>query len=303
VLSNELKAKITALAALAFPSKVSHQNEVEAFIAHLSLDKLTEHDTLLSTKFSTRKYNTEEGKKAAHTIRDLFVEYSDGRSDITVQLFQHSWAQPSVIARIQGAGPNADEVIIISAHEDSITSKGNGIAPGADDDASGTSCVLEVFRVLAKHGFVPDRTIEFHTYSAEEAGLLGSQAIAEYYQDNSIAVYAQMQLDMTMYVKQGVPERIGIISDYVSTDLTNFNILLIDAYCEIGYAISKCGYACSDHASWTKAGYAASFPFENTMQDIDPYIHSDQDLIKYLNVEHGMEFAKLATGFAIELSY
>jgi len=296
-MSNELKQKLSDLA---FPSKVTHQAEVEEFISHLSVESLTHFVTTLSD-FNTRKYNTEDGKKAAHTIRDLFIKHSAGRSDITVQLFEHTWLQPSVIARIEGAGPHASEVIIISAHEDSISS--STYAPGADDDASGTSCVLEVFRTLAEHGYIPDRTVEFHTYSAEEVGLWGSQAIANYYQSNSIVVYAQMQLDMTMFVKQGTTESIGIITDYVNAQLTDFLKVLINAYCDLGYEPFTCGYACSDHASWTKAGYAASAPFEAIMKNMDPYIHTKDDLMKYISVEHGMQFTKLATGFIIELSY
>jgi leucyl aminopeptidase len=70
--------------------------------------------------------------------------FQGSRSDITVSLFKHSWGQPSVIARIKGAGPNADEVVIIGAHEDSTNGGGSKRSPGADDDASGTSTVLEV---------------------------------------------------------------------------------------------------------------------------------------------------------------
>jgi leucyl aminopeptidase len=45
--------------------------------------------------------------------------------------------------------------------------------------ASGTSSVLETFRILAGSDYVPYRTIEFHGYAAEEAGLLGSADIVK----------------------------------------------------------------------------------------------------------------------------
>lgn len=55
-------------------------------------------------------------------------------------------------------------------------------APGADDDLSGTASILEAFRALAQHGFVPSRgPVEFHWYAAEEAGLLGSKEIVSEY--------------------------------------------------------------------------------------------------------------------------
>jgi len=287
------------LQALAFPSRVTHQAIVDELLPHLKIDQLREYDTTLSS-FKTRKYDTADGEKAAHYIRDKFIQYSSGRSDVSVELFPHSWRQPSVIARIAGQGDHADEVVIIGAHEDSISSTTD--APGADDDASGTSCVLEVFRILCEQGFVPDRTVEFHTYSAEEVGLWGSQAIANKYQSQGVAVYAQMQLDMTMFVRSGTTETFGIITDYVNAGLTEFLKELVTAYSELGFTTSKCGYGCSDHASWTKAGYASCFPFEGTMANGDPYIHTKNDLISYLSLTHGMEFSKVATGFIVELS-
>lgn len=51
--------------------------------------------------------------------------------------------------------------------------------------------------MLVSSGFKPTTPIEIHFYSAEEAGLLGSQAIASSYSKAGTAVKAFMQLDMT----------------------------------------------------------------------------------------------------------
>ncbi len=79
-------------------------------------------------------------------------------------------------------GVSSDEVLIFGGHIDS-TAPGmpTGRAPGADDDASGSAVVLEMFRILTSSGFVPAKTIEFHGYAAEEVGLRGSQEIAAAY--------------------------------------------------------------------------------------------------------------------------
>lgn len=54
---------------------------------------------------------------------------------------------------------------------------------GADDDGSGTTTVMEVLHVLTHGGYVPQsHNVEFHFYSAEEGGMLGSQAIVNDYQ-------------------------------------------------------------------------------------------------------------------------
>lgn len=70
-------------------------------------------------------------------------------------------------------------------------------APGADDDGSGTTSALEAFRALVHGNFTPAAPVEFHWYSAEEGGLLGSQAVAKSYEDDGVKVKAMLQMDMT----------------------------------------------------------------------------------------------------------
>lgn len=73
----------------------------------------------------------------------------------------------------------------------------NGRAPGADDDGTGTVNLIEVFRALVAADFKPTTPVEFHWYSGEEGGLLGSQAIATRYKNAGTQVKAFMELDMT----------------------------------------------------------------------------------------------------------
>lgn len=240
------------------------------------------------SSFKTRKYDTPEGLEAAHFIRDYFQSIIDAsnRSDVSVSLFEHVWDQPSVIARIEGNGPNKDQLVIISAHEDSISRDPNGFAPGADDDASGTSCVMEVFRVLVASGFKPSRTVEFHTYAAEEVGLLGSQAVVNNYKVSNKLVHAHLQLDMTMYTRR--PDELVVMTDYTDKDLTFFVTRIISDYVKKRVVLSKCGYACSDHASWNRAGYRTVMPAETLFEETNPNIHTVNDVFENLNPSHGM---------------
>jgi len=224
------------------------------------------------------------------------------RTDIEVSLFPHSWLQPSVIARIQGSGPNEDELVIIGGHEDSVAGGATGRSPGADDDASGSSTVLEVFRVIVASGFKPQRTLEFHAYAAEEVGLRGSQDIATRYQAEGKTVAGMVQFDMTGYTRPGSTPRVGLIQDFVNPALTTFVGKLINEYTNIGWVASRCGYACSDHASWTRAGFPSSFPFEGPFNELNPDIHTSRDTLDKLSLEHIVEFAKLGLGFAVEMS-
>lgn len=78
-----------------------------------------------------------------------------------------------------------------------LSSPTSGRAPGADDDGTGTVNLIETLRALVAAGFTPATPLEFHWYSGEEGGLLGSNAVAANYANNGVRVKAFMELDMT----------------------------------------------------------------------------------------------------------
>lgn len=80
-------------------------------------------------------------------------------------------------------GKKADEVVIVGAHYDHVGVKFNNtndsIYNGADDNASGTSAVLQVAKAFVESGEKPERTIIFALWDGEEKGLLGSSYFVE----------------------------------------------------------------------------------------------------------------------------
>ena len=106
----------------------------------------------------------------------------------------------------EAAGSDEPErVYIITGHYDSRVTDVNNFtddAPGADDDGTGTVNSIEVLRVLVESGWKPATPVEFHWYSAEEGGLLGSQAIFQSYEKAGRDVKAMLQQDMTGYVQK-----------------------------------------------------------------------------------------------------
>jgi Zn-dependent M28 family amino/carboxypeptidase len=89
---------------------------------------------------------------------------------------------------------------------------------------------LEALRALLRSETIAkgqaENTIEFHWYSAEEGGLLGSQAVYSKYKKDMREVKAMLQQDMTGFVQgtldAGLKESVGVIVDYVDQGLTNF---------------------------------------------------------------------------------
>lgn len=86
----------------------------------------------------------------------------------------------NVVATLKGADANDDRIFIITGHLDNMRSNvmdGAGDAPGANDDASGVSAVMECARIMSKQSF--PATVIFVAVSGEEQGLLGANFMAE----------------------------------------------------------------------------------------------------------------------------
>jgi leucyl aminopeptidase len=267
-------------------------------------DEMSIRSTILKlSSFKNRYYKSQTGIDSQAWLKSHWTDLTKHRSDITVEYFNHSsYPQPSVIATIQG---ESDDVIVIGGHADSIAGwwgRENARAPGADDNASGTATVTETLRVLAESGYTPKKTIKFMAYAAEEVGLLGSKDIAKDFKRRGINVEGVLQLDMTNHF--GSREDITIITDYTNKAQNDFLGSLIDKYLtNLTWGRDKCGYACSDHASWTSQGYPASTPFETKKSDMNRHIHTSRDTLDNMggNADHALKFSKLALAYVIEL--
>ena len=296
-----------------FPSKTSHNSTLFPLLKNLSKQQMRKNLEKF-TSFHTRYYKSNYGAQSSawllSRVNATIAESGAAEYGAYVEAFSHPWGQSSVIATIPG---KSEKTVVIGAHQDSINLFLPSIlaAPGADDDGSGSITILEALRVLLnssdiRKGEAPN-TVEFHWYSAEEGGLLGSQAIFSAYEKRGRDIKAMLQQDMTGYVQKtldaGEPESVGVITDYVDPGLTEFIKEVITEYCSIPYVLTKCGYACSDHASASKAGYPSAFVIESDFKYSDKKIHTTEDKIEYLSFDHMLQHARLTLGLVYELAF
>ena len=284
---------------------INQQSIVTPMVAMVTEPTIRETILKLSN-FHTRFYKSETGIKSSEFIRDTWANLANHRSDVKVELYKHNnWPQASIIMTIEGS-ENPEEIVVLGGHADSISGMfggGSSRAPGADDNASGIATITEVIRVLMVSDFKPRKTIKFMGYAAEEVGLLGSKDIASQFKSRAQKVIGVMQLDMTL--NKGTKDKdIVMMADYTNGAQNEFLGKLIDEYVKVPWGYSRCGYGCSDHASWTANGYPASIPFESTMEDINRKIHTAEDTLQTAggDAKHAAKFAKLATAFVVELS-
>jgi hypothetical protein len=112
----------------------------------------------------------------------------------------HATSAPNAIGILDGSDPVLRrEYLVYSAHMDHI-----GISPGrpdsvnngADDDASGTTGVIELARAFSRPGARPKRSIIFLTVSGEEKGLWGSRYFTEHPPVPIGRIVADLNMDM-----------------------------------------------------------------------------------------------------------
>ncbi|WP_321928875.1 M20/M25/M40 family metallo-hydrolase [Burkholderia cenocepacia] len=295
-----LPATLAKQAAAAYT--VSNVPQIGTWVQQLQASNIVGTITSLSG-FTNRYYTTSHGVAASDWLALQWKQLAGARADITVEQVAHTgFPQKSVILTIRGSDPAAGTVVL-GGHLDSTVGRTteNTRSPGADDDASGIASLTEALRVLLANNYRPKRTIKFVGYAAEEAGLLGSKAIAKQFRTQNANVVGVLQLDMTNY--KGDPKDIYLITDYTNAAQNTYVKNLAATYLpELAVGTSQCGYACSDHASWNAQGYPASFPFEADQND-SPYIHTVNDTLENSDrqANHALKFGKLALAYAVDL--
>ncbi|ODV59303.1 putative aminopeptidase, partial [Ascoidea rubescens DSM 1968] len=297
-----------------YPKSIAYKSEIDVVLKEVNKNNLYNNLVKFSS-FYTRYYKSDNGLKSANWLKDQIVDILNLNTskNAFVNEFHHSWPQYSTIVTIPGIYHNhknkdKETIIIIGSHQDSTNLLFPSFlgAPGADDDGSGTITCLEVLRLIILSDLSPINTLQFHFYSAEEGGLLGSADIFNSYKSKNLKVVAMLQQDMTGYTEKTLSnnkiESMGLITDYTNDNLNQFVKLVINQFCSIPYTETKCGYACSDHGSATHFGYPSAFVIESEFEYSNPYIHSTKDTVDRLDFDHMAEFVKLTTAFAYELA-
>ena len=173
-----------------------------------------------------------------------------------------------------------DDVLIITAHYDHLGKKNTSIYNGADDNASGTSAILEIaeaFMKAKKDSVGPRRSILIMAVSAEEKGLLGSK----YYTENPIypleKTIANLNIDMIGRVDK-FHENANYVyligSDRLSTELHNISeeVNRKNFNLELDYTFNEKDdpnryYYRSDHYNFAKNNIPVIFYFNGVHED------------------------------------
>jgi hypothetical protein len=248
--------------------------------------------------YGTRNAYAPESVLAQNWIKEQFEAM-----DLPVELMDFSMpngaASDNVIATLEGT-KYPDEYVVIGGHYDSYTY--SGPSPGADDNASGTSGVMEVARILSQYEF--DRTIIFCAFSGEEYGLYGSAAYAADCAQQGMNIHGYLNMDMIAYLQPGSYIHTDMIYPASAQPLADYyemicGIYLPDFVVEQGTLVG----GDSDHTSFNNNGYMGIFPFEDS-QNYSPHIHTSNDLVgpSYNNEDQAVEFTKAILATTVSMA-
>ena len=179
--------------------------------------------TLASDSLRGREAGTEDGKKAADYIMRQWQQM--GLKPMFDGDYQMPFKHPegnftNLVAVIEGSDPALkNEYIVVGAHYDHVGVRNGKIHNGADDNASGSTALLEIARQLLSRRNELKRSIVIAAFDAEEKGLIGSTELVNILRTKGILdrVKLMMSVDMVGWYKVNgelVLEGTGTVRDH-----------------------------------------------------------------------------------------
>lgn len=189
-------------------------------------------------------------------------------------------------------GEDTTRFVYVTSHLDTV-----GV-PGADDNGSGTSAVMELSRIISQkvaQGIKPKLSIKFVSFDQEELGLIGSKAYVASLDAEAIkGVVGVINMDMIGYDKDNDGALHAMDCD--RADSKPLTLALDTAMADLNLNLKKVT-ACtnrSDHASFWNKGIPALIVSENFFGgDSNICYHKQCDTVDKLNVSYMNRVATL----------
>jgi hypothetical protein len=212
----------------------------------------------------------------------------------------------NVVGILRGADPELrNTYVIISAHYDHVgvgtpDARGDSIYNGADDNASGTTALLEIAEAFASMPTPPRRSIVFLAVSGEEKGLLGSR----YYSDNPTVpvgqIVANINIDM---ISRNAPDSIVVLGQEYSS-LGPLVQRVNARHPNLGLTVAEDiwpeerFFFRSDHFNFVRLEIPALFFFSGVHEDY----HRPSDTVDRIDPDKGARVARLVFHTIIEIA-
>lgn len=260
-----------------------------------SIINLVERDSLESYLYHLQSYNgrvagTASNYESADWIKAKFEEFgyeSVSFEDFTEDIYGIPTLCRNVVA-VKTGSVFPGKQIVVGAHRDAVPG-----SPGADDNGTGTSAVLEIARVMKN--IDTEVTLVFAAFDAEEQGLNGSWDYANAAAARGDSIIVMLNMDMIGHYTNNW-------NAYVSYGWDDYYAqLLIDlASTYIGLTTIPAGTSQnSDHYPFQQNGYDVAYMHEYYFSTV---YHTYQDSTSYVNVDYMTRIVKSMTALVAQLN-
>jgi len=283
------------------PPRLSSWDRAAAAVDLDSLVGLVSQDSVESylyrlQAFYRRMAATDSNAAARDWLVGKFHEF--GYDSVVVQPFPANlWGVPAICENVIAVKPGTDlwrHQIVIGAHRDAVPS-----SPGADDNGSGTTGVLEIARVLKD---IDTRmTIIFVLFDAEEEGLWGSYYYSNLARSSGDNIVLMLNMDMIGHYENDTEANLWFAGEDTFAQIwANLADSLSGINITQTYFPGQSGG--SDHYPFAQNGYHALFVQERIFSNV---YHTFRDSTSYINFDYmtRMIMTTAATAYQVDAGY
>jgi hypothetical protein len=238
--------------------------------------------------FSTRYSYTDSCRRAEEYVAGYFNSLGLDSVELdSYPAYGDTWR--NVIGTIVGR-THPEKVIIVCGHMDAISedSLRDSIAPGAEDNGSGTGVALEAARVLAGESL--DCTVKFIAFTGEEIGLNGSEHYATEARARGDDIVCAFNFDMVAW--PGGSWGVALVGVEAAKRFVQYEAQMASTYTGLSHRETYRSFP-SDSRSFDNVGYAATSGYE---YGSEPYVwyHTSGDSLHHLSMPLAAEVTKMA---------
>jgi Peptidase family M28 len=257
-----------------------------------------EADLRALTAFPTRHSTSAEFVAAAQWARDQLS--ASGYNTRTQTVPVSGVSSVNVIAERQGSGSTPRDVVVVTAHLDSVNIAGGvaAPAPGADDNGSGSAGLLAIARAMKDQPAVHD--LRLILFGGEEQGLFGSrQYVASLPRAQRDRIRAVVNMDMIGTLNSPSPTVLLEGGKGVSQAVIDGLAEAAATYTTLTVQTSLHPFN-SDHVPFIQEGIAAVLTIEGT-DAANGNIHGANDTLQFIDYDLALDILRMNVAFVAQL--
>ncbi len=281
---------------------VSPSSRIRSQIVSQSVDSAVQRPTALITPAVANRLAANCGASAElftddDPARNLIVASSE-EVDCRLSIDRESIDVPNVVGWYPGSDESLrHEHVCIGAHLDHLGEQQGNVYPGADDNGSGSTALLQIAKAIQSNPDKPGRSVLLIAFCAEERGLLGSKYYVEHPLRPLSDMVCMLNIDMVGRNEESDSEPASenentihlVGSKRISEQLHDLT-LQANRHVNFVFEYDQEGvYTRSDHASFAKHGVPVTFLFGG----FNPHYHKPTDTLDSINYSKIANCARL----------